>query len=77
MSNMSPFHSRLPANTISTQFWISWPRTLESAMSGSLHSCFDLRAGFAAGLLFLLPLGDLFRRRAFDLILVFVTATLW
>lgn len=35
------------------------------------------QTGYAGGLLFLCPLGDLFRRRAFVLLLVWFTATAW
>ena len=35
------------------------------------------QAGYAVGLFFLCPLGDLFKRRAFVLLLVLFTATVW
>lgn len=35
------------------------------------------QSGYCAGLLFLCPLGDLFKRRPFVLLLIFVSATLW
>jgi hypothetical protein len=36
-----------------------------------------MQGGYAAGLLFLCPLGDLFKRRPFVLLLVLFTATSW
>jgi predicted MFS family arabinose efflux permease len=36
-----------------------------------------MQAGYAVGLFFLCPLGDLLRRRPFVLCLVLFTATLW
>lgn len=36
-----------------------------------------MQAGYASGLIFLCPLGDLFKRRPFVLLLVLFTATMW
>lgn len=36
-----------------------------------------MQAGYAAGLLCLCPLGDLFKRRTFVLLMVIITASLW
>ena len=36
-----------------------------------------MQSGYAVGLFFLCPLGDLVKRRAFVLALIFVSATLW
>jgi hypothetical protein len=36
-----------------------------------------MQAGYATGLLFLCPLGDVFKRRQFVLIMVLFTSTLW
>jgi MFS family permease len=35
------------------------------------------QAGYAAGLIFICPMGDIVRRRPFVLLLTFVTATMW
>lgn len=36
-----------------------------------------MQAGYACGLIFLCPLGDLFKRRPFVLCLVLFTSTIW
>jgi MFS family permease len=35
------------------------------------------QAGYAAGLIFICPAGDMVRRRPFVLLLTFITATMW
>ncbi|KAI0802708.1 major facilitator superfamily domain-containing protein [Xylaria sp. FL0064] len=56
-------------NVIAEDFGVSYERSSSVATLS--------QAGYAAGLLFLCPLGDIVPRRPFILILILVTATMW
>ncbi|KAI0857050.1 major facilitator superfamily domain-containing protein [Xylaria cubensis] len=56
-------------NVIATDFGVSYERSSNVATLS--------QAGYASGLLFLCPLGDMIPRRPFILFLILITATLW
>ncbi|KAF1982250.1 putative major facilitator superfamily transporter [Aulographum hederae CBS 113979] len=63
------YYSHPILNILAEEFGVSYER---SSLVPTL-----MQAGYATGLLFLCPLGDLLPRRPFTLSLVFFTATLW
>ncbi|KAI8286180.1 hypothetical protein K4K56_008950 [Colletotrichum sp. SAR 10_98] len=63
------YYNQPVLNKIAETFDISFERASSVATL--------MQAGYAAGLLFICPLGDMVRRRPFILILIWVTAMLW